>query len=520
MIPSIPPEILQLLATQGQGEPGPAAPMRPTPIPQAQAAVAGPPAPMAPGGAQIQQPNQGLQGLAANALLPALMAGQAMQGGGIENLAGQMATSEQGKADELRRGALDIPLPNRHDGNLRPGQALAMAALSAIFHAFEKGSERGLQQGIQDSMRQRIEADYQAQLAKVQDKRAKAMFEAGIHEREAGRLGGVQQGFQKARADTADKNFELQKIIMQNQGRVDLQNTKNSAQTEMKLLEGYQKAGPALRPVLGRILREQFKDTYGSMTDADIDQAAARLFPKEEADLAGANLKKTQAEDLVATRPARIKKLLAEGDATGARAELAKAQAEASKARANLDKVKATWYPKEAGARIEKLHKDADAAIMRANNTAHKALSEGAGKGVTPTSYFNALNDVQDSLAKIGGLRAKLDEEVRISTERKNALVNKTAQNVDPAGSAKELAEIEALLRADQVQKAYLDEMEKRMNSRLEQINKSKTTEVSRIGGEGGAPQLPSIGKVEGTLGTQTVTGKRTGATLKLKGGK
>lgn len=536
MFPNLPPELLQMLAQQGQGpsqgqapqgQVGVRPPVGPGPVMPAQ----GGPAPGFPPGPSPGPPNQAMepgsmmetvqshpaQGYAQQMLDPLMSVVNFVGGQGMNNMVGQSAREERGKADSIRRDMLDQAPPTKHPGTLRPGGALLMAALSGIMHTIERGSEKGFQQGFEQATRQRIDTDYQAQLDKLNEKRKKQEFEAGLHDRNAGDLQGLQQGMQRAGERYGDQQQRLREIALQNQGRVDLQQTRNSGTTEKELLQGYRNAnGPAMREVLGRILQDQFPQ-YRGMPEERIVAAANALYPKEANELAGAGLKTEQANDLVATRAARVSKLLAEGKGAEARVEYSKAQAEASKARAALDNIKAAWLPKTEQAKIDKMASDATAAITRANNSSSSVIGK---KGVTPTSYFNALNDVQDSLAKIGGFKTKVEAETTQAKARKAELEGGKAKGVNPAGANVELAEIEALLRANAVQMAYLNDMETRMNGRLSQIAETATSNPG-VGDIGGGVDIPSLNMSASDVAGKGkgITGTRTGATLRLKGG-
>lgn len=341
-----------------------------------------------------------------------------------------------GRANDEEIGAYSIPDPAIPTGYDRPGNE-GLAFLGSLIANAIGGGNAGdsFRQGYRGGVQGRQSREYTKSQQDVERERRMKLLKAKQMREGAQMQYGQVQAQQKAETDLA---HDLAVVDAQNQGRLALQDLKGDETRQKQLLKDISSApSPELRAMAMRQLRTQFPDQYKGYTDADIELQAKTYTPKEQQQLAGADLSKARTVTENLTRDGKVKKLLLENKHIEAKTEYTNAQS-------SYRRMLTAIYPQKIQKELAIKQQNANTSLKRANDALALGLQriqnqgqinpamafklrEQAQKGIDDSeSYLVMLKEQEGQLSK--KLGAKLNDAERVKYE--DALSNNRAQQV------------------------------------------------------------------------------------------
>ncbi len=373
-------------------------------------------------------------------------------------------------------------------GNTGWKEGLTAAVITMIMNAMERGSGKGFSEGFQRAEADRIDADYRKQVEKAEQQKQIRHIEAQQKLAEAQGMGDRRREMMQQQSQERGFAHDKEMQGLRNEGAV----AKTTAGSDARIMEMIAR----LPDDKQRITAATIAHRNGILSDADFE--AVKATASQATSSEGLADARTQTEN--ETRAGKVSKLLAEGKGAEWRAEM-------NRATAVLTGKKVSTFNQEFGMRMNKLKADADKALAEANAKVSGVSGGGTGpaKGVTPTSFFNAMNSIGGALAKVGALKAQLDANDKILTAKMRALSQPGAKPSDPLTPIEtEKAEIQELLDANVSLRAGYDEMERRQNQRLQMLSQYQMQQGQGAPGQTAAQsRVPGKGRGTGDMRVQ-----------------
>ena len=363
-------------------------------------------------------------------------------------------SAQQGRSADLARQSMSVADPE--PAQVKWQQPIA-AALGALVMRAVGGDAAGASfgQSAIETVQRGIDQANQRAAANVERERRRLMGEAGLADRQAALTGRRLDQALGQRSESAQREWQRQMVELQQRGAQDLESLKSENRIARSLIDAMASSRTPFTP-------EQRSLIAGALLNPEA-AAALRMrgYADQLQDIAveggrlGNELTRERIEDIRETRPARIRKLEAEGNWREMRVEVERAEAELKRWRSKLLEQEVDWYPKRMAVEIQAKSAAAQRALAQANSAISAASGQIFGaKPPTGTAMLNALAKAQEADSEADAYLAQLSAEAAFLEQRRKALVSNPAA-LGAVLPQREIADIDERIAANRALQAF-----------------------------------------------------------------